>query len=698
MSDKVFERHTTRKAILYIRQSTMTQVLHNTESRQLQYAMKQRLQELGWNQNDIITIDDDLGHSADGIVDRDGFERMVTEVCLGKAGAVAARELSRFARNNTQWHHLIEMCAVVDTLLIDVETVFDPHLSNDRLLLGLKGNLHVYELDVMRQRGLDARKQKASRGELVNNVPAGFIKNEEGQIQKDPNRRIQKAIGRVFEKMFELGSARQVLFWHKEHEILLPVARTNGRGWEITWKMATDSIVHRILWNPIYAGVYAYGKRGVQSKVQDGRIIKIVRSRSIEEFEVLIPDHHEGYITFEEYKRIRDMIEKNNFVKSGVTPGAPREGPALLTGLLRCRQCGRKISVGYGGTPRMIRYRCPGISLKDGKLSCLSLGGKGIDEAVSEEILRVVEPGAIEAAEIARQEAFKENTAILDALYLELEGARHEVDLARRQYDAVDPSNRLVADELESRWNTALEKAAKIEDRIANEKVVTQKATIYDQTELSTLATDLKNIWNNPLTDNRLKKRIARTLIEEVLIGTNPQEGFIDVVIHWKGGVHTELKVRRRKQGEHGNTTSVQIVDAVRVLARVNNDQVIAQLLNRNQLQTVKGNPWTRGRVKDLRRSHKIKVHDADTQLREGWMTLKQASAFVGVSPRTLRLAVQRSEVNALHPLPFGNWIFHHKDLDTAEVKKRFSNCKKGGRRPTIPSSKQLNLIITEGR
>ena len=696
MSDKILDQHLTRKAILYIRQSTMTQVIHNQESRKLQYAMKRRLQELGWSKNNIIIIDDDMGCSAAGTVERSGFERIVTEVCLGKVGAVAARELSRFARNNTQWHHLIEMCAVVDTLLIDVETVFDPHLSNDRLLLGLKGNLHVYELDVLRQRGLEARKQKASRGELISNVPAGFIKNEDGQIQKDPNRRVQRAIARVFEKMFELGSARQVLFWHKEHDILLPVTRANGRGWEVTWKMATDSMVHRILWNPIYAGVYAWGKRGVLSEVKEGRIIKSVRSRSIEDFEVLITEHHEGYISFEEYKRIREMIEKNNFAKAGLTPGAPREGSALLVGLLRCRHCGRRMFVEYAGRPRVSRYRCRGISPKGNKLSCLSLGGKGIEEAVSDEILRVVEPGAIEAAQSAQKELQKRHTEILEALYLELEGARHEVDLARRQYNAVDPSNRLVADELESRWNTALEKAAKIEERIANEKVVAEEAALHDERELFTLAEDLEKIWNNPSTDNRLKKRIARTVIEEVLIGTDDESGLIDVVIHWKGGVHTELHVRRRKQGEHGAATSTDIVDSVRVLARVNDDKNIARLLNRNQLKTGKDNPWSRERVKDLRQWHKIQVYDAAIQETEGWMTLKQASAFVGVSPRTLRIAAENGEVKSLHPLPFGNWIFQRKDLETPEVKRRFANCRPGRRCPEIPNPKQLNLMITE--
>jgi DNA invertase Pin-like site-specific DNA recombinase len=694
MSDKILDQHLNRKAILYIRQSTMTQVIHNKESRKLQYAMKRRLQELGWSKNNIITIEDDLGCSAAGTVERSGFERMVTEVCLGKVGAVAARELSRFARNNTQWHHLIEMCAVVDTLLIDVETVFDPHLSNDRLLLGLKGNLHVYELDVLRQRGLEARKQKASRGELVNNVPAGFIKNEDGEIQKDPNKRVQRAITRVFEKMFELGSARQVLFWHKEHDILLPVTRANGRGWEVTWKMATDSIVQRILWNPIYAGAYAWGKRGVVSEVKEGRITKSVRARSIEEFEVLITEHHEGYISFDEYQRIREMIDKNNFAKAGVSSGAPRAGSALLVGLLRCRQCGRKMSVEYGG--KVSGYRCPGISLKDHKISCLRIGGKGIDEALSAEILRVVEPGAIEAAQSAHKELLQKHAEILEALDLELAGVRHEVDLARRQYDAVDPSNRLVADELESRWNTALEKAERIEERIANEKLLAEEASVRDERELFSLAEDLEKIWNNPSTDNRLKKRIARTLIEEVLVGADNGSELIDVMIHWKGGVHTELQVRRRKQGEHGTATSKDIVDAVRVLARVTDDRNIAQLLNRNRLKTGKGNPWSRERVKDLRQWHKIRVYDSATQETEGWMTLKQASALVGVSPRTLRLAAESGEVKSLHPLPFGNWIFQRKDLETPEVKRRFENCRPGRRRPTIPNPKQLNLMITE--
>ena len=279
---------------------------------------------------------------------------------------------------------------------------------------------------------------------------------------------------------------------------------------------------------------------------------------------------------------------------------------------------------------------------------------------------------------------------------MELGGVRHEVDLARRQYDGVDPSNRLVADELESRWNTALEKAERIEERIANEKLLAEEAGLRDERELFTLAEEFEKVWNDPTTDNRLKKRIARTLIEEVLVGTDDESGHIDVVIHWKGGVHTELHVRRRKQGEHGTATSKDIVEAVRVLARVNDDRTIAQLLNRNRLKTGKGNPWSRERVKDLRQWHKIRVYDSVIQEKEGWMTLKQASAFVGVSPRTLRLAAENGEVISLHPLSFGNWIFQRKDLETPEVKSRFANCRPGRRCPTIPNPKQLILMITE--
>lgn len=349
--EKIRPHHLERKAILYVRQSSAHQVLHNRESATLQYAMRDRLATLGWST--IETIDDDLGRSAAGGVARAGFERMVAEVCLGKVGAVAAREVSRFARNSRDWQQLIEMCRVVDTALIDQEAIYAPRLGNDRLLLGLKGSLNEYELDLLRQRSLAARYEKARRGELVVAAPVGFVKAGD-RYEKDPDRRVQEAITLVFDKVAELGSARQALLWFHEHGLDLPVRWANGA---VSWRRPSYATIHRMIENPIYGGAYAYGKTGAASGDEGACFGAKRRRKAREAWLALLPNSHEGYVSWEQAEAIRRMVSDN--IPTSRHHGAAKHGDALLVGLVRCGRCGRKLTLRYTGAKHDIpRYSC----------------------------------------------------------------------------------------------------------------------------------------------------------------------------------------------------------------------------------------------------------------------------------------------------------------------------------------------------
>ena len=686
MHEKIAPHHLERKAILYVRQSSAHQVLHNRESSALQYAMRDRLAALGWSH--IETVDDDLGRSAAGGVTRAGFDRMVAEVCLGKVGAVAAREVSRFARNSRDWQKLIEMCRVVDTVLVDQEAVYAPRQGNDRLLLGLKGSLNEYELDLLRQRSLSARYEKARRGELVVTVPVGFIKAGD-RIEKDPDRRIQEAITLVFTKVVEFGSARQALLWFLEQGLDLPVRRANG---DVTWRRPNYATIHRMIANPIYGGAYAYGK-SYSVPGYDGR--SGIRRKSRDEWLALIPDAHEGYVSWERSEEIRKMVSNN--VPASRHHGAPKHGDALLAGLFRCKRCGRKLTVRYTGSNHNIpRYSCWRGLLDNGEPRCIAFGGLRVDDAIEEALLGVVEPGAIAAAVEAERNMASQRDQVQDALQRDLEAARYAADRAFRQYDAADPENRLVTSELEVRWNKALGRVSEIEARMAKHQTTTPRSTPLSAHQIAALAGNLRAVWTEPSTDARLKKRIVRTLIHEVVADLDDVLSEIVLVIHWVGGVHTELRLPKRRRGQR-NATPDDIVDAVRQLVLIANDDVIAGVLNRNGLTTGNGNRWTRERVTALRSYRKIPVFRPQIDRVEPWLNLGSAAKVLGVTPKTLRLAAEAGEIEGAHPLPDGPWIFSRSKLATPEAQQILARARQSHRHPTgsLPNQESLFPSIT---
>ena len=463
---KITPDHLNRQAFVYVRQSTRDQLRQHHESRRRQYGLADRARKLGWSEP-VIMVDDDLGRSGGGTA-RPGFERLLAAICEGRVGIVLAVEASRLARNGRDWHTLLEFCGLVNCLLADDQAIYDPRLPNDRLLLGMQGSMSELELSLLRQRSFEALRQKAQRGELFLNVAVGYVKVRHDRIAKDPDRRVQEAIGLVFRKFAALQSIRQVHLWLRQEEVRLPAVEDIGEGRRVVWKLPVYSTIHKLLTNPVYGGAYAFGRTGSRITVENGR--KRVRRglyRDREQWDVLIVDHHEGYVSWAEYERNQRVIADNATRVGAVARGAVRRGDGLLAGLLRCGHCGRRLHVSYNGKQGVcVRYSCRGAHLNHGTRACIAFGGVRVDAAVATEVLRLLQPLGIEAALEAVAMREQEHAETRRQAELALTQARYEADLARRQYDAVDPANRLVAGELECRWNARLADVQQQEEKL----------------------------------------------------------------------------------------------------------------------------------------------------------------------------------------------------------------------------------------
>jgi hypothetical protein len=450
-------------------------------------------------------------------------------------------EASRLARNGRDWHHLIDLCALVGTLVIDPDGTYDPRLVNDRLLLGLKGTMSEYELSLLRQRGIAARDSKALRGELQFILPPGYCWNEIGQIEMDPDERVRGVIRLLFDKFQELGSARQVLLWAQDQVLQLPIThRNNSSVCKIEWRPAAYHTVLQILRHPVYAGAYVFGRTTQRTRIVDGRARKTTgHSKPMAGWNVLLRDHHPGYISWEQYEANQKLISENAHMQRRAERKSARGGRALLTGLVRCGRCGRTMRVLYGTqSGHAHRYHCRGDDSHVGGYLCIGIGGVRIDRAVAAQIVEAVSEHAIDAAIQAADQTVKADIEIRQALCQELEEARYDASLAARRYDVVDPTKRLVARELETRWNTALERVAHLEDRIARHDVAAALRPKVDRAALMALARDLPTTWNAPGTDARTKQRITHILIREVVLDRDEATNEALVTIHWNGGRH----------------------------------------------------------------------------------------------------------------------------------------------------------------
>jgi hypothetical protein len=467
----------------------------------------------------------------------------------------------------------------------------------------------------------------------------------------------------VFRKFTDLGTVRQTLMWFLEHGLEVPTRTPSGKT---QWKRPVYRSMHRLLTSPVYGGAYAYGKTEHLTGYEGVRAHHICRRKPRDQWLALIPGTHEGYVSWDEFEHIQRMIQQNN--RGEPQPGAVRNGQALLAGLLRCRRCGRKLSVRYTGNGHdVLRYSCMRGFLDNGEPRCIAFGGITVDEAIGREVLRVVQPAAIEASMLAHEERVRQQDDVLEALERDRQAATYAADRARRQYDASDPENRLVTAELERRWNLALQHVHEIEARIQQHSAVIDQTPTATREDLSQLATQLEAIWADPITSVQLKKRIVRTLIEEVLVDVDSSQGELLLTIHWKGGAHTPLRLPRRRRGQCSTQTPRELIEAVSILARISSDDIIASVLNRNGHLTGRGNRWTRERVTALRSHHRIPCYKPDDQQR--WVNLTDAAAYLEISPRTLRLAIDRGQIPADHPFADGPWVISREILESKAAK-----------------------------
>jgi len=673
-----------RKAVVYVRQSTPQQVQSNLESQRRQYELVEVARRRGFTNIDVI--DDDLGRTASGSVERPGFDRLVAALCAGQVGAVLCLEASRLARNGRDWHHLLELCGLVEARVIDLDGVYDPCRPNDRLLLGMKGSISEFELGIIRSRMYEAARSKAKRGELKISAPIGYAWDRHVGLGLDPDRRLQEVIRLVFHKFRELGSARQVLLWMASQNIHFPYPSDGRTLTSFEWRPIRYRNIISILKNPFYAGVYAYGKSEKRTAIVDGRARKSYGHRKpMGTWEVFIQDHHEGYISWAEYERNQALLAGNAYGRVGDTKSG-RGGRALLAGLICCARCGRRLSVFYTGRyPRPV-YRCEQPNVQLGQRRCLTVAGKRIDETIAVEMLRAVTPMAIEAAEEAERMLRDEDQDRRRIAELELQQAQYDASLAERRYAACDPDNRLIAAQLEKAWETALERVERFRERL--DRMQTPGAGDV-RPDFTGLADDLSAAWKALRTTMRTRQRLVRALITEIVVDIDAAAGEIVLVIHWKGGQHSELRVRKPRTGEHGCSTPDQALAVMRSMAGRWSDQDIAASLNRMGMPTGQGKTWTAHRVGSVRRVRGIHGYRPAEKNGE-WLTMRDAAAKLGVSHHQIRKLIKAGVLASEQIMPDAPHQIRAADLVSEWV---VAALKRKGRPCRADSENQISMF-----
>jgi DNA invertase Pin-like site-specific DNA recombinase len=633
VAQKVSAEHLARTAYLYVRQSTLRQVQTNTESAERQYALRQRAVQLGWDSQRIVVIDTDQGQSGATSADREGFQRLVADVGLGKAGIVLGLEVSRLARNNADWHRLLEICALSRTLICDEDGLNDPADFNDRLLLGLKGTMSEAELHFIRARLQGGILSKARRGELPMPLPIGLVEDPAGKVVLDPDAGVQRAIRHLFDTFARAGSARAVVQAFNREGIPFPArVRFGERKGELVWSPLRHWRALRTLHNPRYAGAFAYGQRRTR-KTADGK----TSTRAVpREQWTLIPDAHPGYISFEQYEHNLRTLAANATAHGADRVGGPaREGAALLQGLAICGRCGQRMTVRYH-TRKGVQvpdYQCVRDNIQAARDKCLVIPGAGIDAAISQLLLDTVTPLALEVA-LSVQAELEARADEADQLrQSHVDRARQRAELARRRYLAVDPDNRLVADTLEADWNDALRALQAAQDEYERQTTAAKAAlTEQHKQRIRQLACDFPALWSDPATPQRERKRITRLLIEDVTLTKTDQ---VHLHVRFRAGQTTTLTIPKPLNSWQARQTPREILAAIDRLLDDHTDAEVAATLNQTGQRSGMNRPFTPRIIIGTRRRNHLPSHHERLRAR-GMLTQQQIAEQLGVHSNTI--------------------------------------------------------------
>jgi DNA invertase Pin-like site-specific DNA recombinase len=650
MNSKITEQHYNKPAYVYVRQSTMGQVRHHQESTERQYALRQKAMELGWSEGAIRTLDRDLGRSGAQMTGREDFKTLVSDISLGQVGAVFALEVSRLARSDLDWHRLLQLCALTQTLVIDEDGCYDPSDFNDGLLLGLKGTMAQAELHFLRARLLGGKLNKARKGELRFPLPVGYCYDEQAGIIPDPDEEVRAAVELVFRFFRETGSAYAVVQRFFENGLRFP-KRAYGGAWDgqLLWGRLTHSRVLSILKNPCYAGMYVFGRYQYRQQITPaGEIRKRMRAVARPDWRVSLKEHHEGYISWEEFEKNAERLESNRTNgEATVLSGPAREGLALLQGMLLCGSCGRSLTVRYLGNGGIYpTYLCNRL-LREGLATsyCMSFRCDLLDAAISQEVLKALQPAELELALSALHELEIRDQTIFRQWQMRLERAEYEAALAERRYQEVDPSQRLVAATLERRWNEALLRLEDLKKQSAEfQRQESRLATAEQKAKVLALARDLPRLWHAPSTRAKDRKRMLRLLIKDIAVEKPLDQKQLLVHIRWKGGACTDLVVSLPPNFADRVRYSAALVEQVRDLARRLPDAQIAEQLNRERQLSALGKPFSGSIIKWIRYRYRI---PAATLIRPEELTVQQVAERFGVSSNVVYYWIERGVIQA---------------------------------------------------